>query len=889
MQSLISKKLGAGFTAALVILLAIGWVSYRAVTSSVQATLWVTHTHDVLQRLEEIFSLLKDAEAGQWSYLITGNERYLDRYRAANTEIEHKIPQFQQFIADDANLQNRLDALTPLIGEKLRALAEMIEVRQREGFAAAWQAVRIEKGEQLMATIRQAVHAMEDEERKLLAQRQVAAQRSVTLSIGIILIGSITGIVFVAAAGLLIARDVTERKQAEEALRESETRFRAIFENAAIGIGLSNMEGRLIRSNPAMREMLGYSEEELRRMVFTEFTYPDDRVLDWNLFKEVVENKREHYQREKRYLRKDGGLIWVRLTVSLIRGNAGAPQFAVGMVENITERKQVEAALRHSEEYFRALTENASDIITILSAEGTIMYESPAFERVFGYAQEEVIGRDAAEFVHPEDLAKVRNAFARRIQKPGSTASVEFRFLHKDGSWRVLDSIGKNMLDNPAVKGIIINSRDVTERKHAEHALQESEERFRSLSASSPVGIFSNDVKGDCVYTNPHWQEIAGMTLEESLGHGWANAIAPEDKESVIAEWQSCVREEREFFREFRFKQPNGEVRWVRSRAAALHSDSGARLGYVGTVEDFTERRHASMELERLRRQLELILTSVADGIYVLDRQGRTTFVNPAAERMVGFRSAELVGHPMHDLVHHSKPDGTPYPSDECQVYAALTDGAVHHVTTEVFWRKDGSSFPVEYRSAPIREQGEEIVGAAVTFRDVSEQRAVDKMKDEFVSVVSHELRTPLTSIRGALGLLASGLVGEFPERGQRMLEIATNNTERLVRLINDILDIERMRSGKVTMQRQACNAATLISQATDEMRAMADKAGVTLSVSSQSVRLWADPDRIIQTLTNLLSNAIKFSPEGGKVWLTVTPQGAEARFTIKDQGEGSR
>jgi hypothetical protein len=1012
MNSSISKKLSAGFGAALLILLAIGWVSYRTVTTSAEIAQRVTHSHDVLQRLEEMFSLLKDAETGQWGYLITGNERYRDSYRAASAASEHGITQLRQLTADNASQQKRLDALVPLIAEKLRTLAEMIDVRQREGFAAMWQSAHLEKGEHLMTAIRQAVHEMEEEESKLLAQRRITAQRSARYSIGIIIISSVVGIAFVIAAGLLIgrdaaerkragealreseeryrslieiakdviftvsaegtfvslnpafetvtdwsraewigqsfvplihpedlprgmelfhrllqgetpplseirillksraprvweftatpqfqagavigvlaiARDVTERRRVEEALRESEARFRAIFEDAEIGIALVDRQGRCVKTNPALSQMLGYSEAEFSRMAFADFTHPEDRDTDWGLFQELFEHEREYYQMEKRYLRKDGSVIWTRLVVSLIQGTERKPQFAVGMVEDITTRKQVEEALQQSEEYFRALIENASDIITILNAEGTIVYESSPFERIFGYAPGEVISRNAAEFVHPEDLAKVRSAFARRIQKPGHTASVEFRFLHKDGSWRVLDSIGKNMLDNPAVKGIIINSRDVTERQYAEHALQESEERFRSLSASAPVGIFSTDAEGACLYTNPRWQEIAGLTLEESLGHGWGRAIAPEDREFILAEWQACVREGREFFGEFRFLQPGKEVRWVRAQAAVLRSDSGALLGHVGTVEDVTERRQARMELERLRHQLELILTSVADGIYVLDRQGRATFVNPAAARMIGYSPEELIGQIVHDVMHHSKSDGTPYPLAECQVYAALADGMVHHVTNEVFWRKDGGSFPVEYRSAPIRENGGEIVGAAVTFRDVSEQRAVDRMKDEFVSVVSHELRTPLTSIRGALGLLTSGLVGEFPEKGQRMLEIATNNTERLVRLINDILDIERMQSGKVIMQQQGCNAATLITQATDEMRAMADRAGVTLSISPQPVRLWADPDRIIQTLTNLLSNAIKFSPAGGTVWLTVTHQGLEVRFTVKDQGRG--
>ena len=137
-------------------------------------------------------------------------------------------------------------------------------------------------------------------------------------------------------------------------------------------------------------------------------------------------------------------------------------------------------------------------------------------------------------------------------------------------------------------------------------------------------------------------------------------------------------------------------------------------------------------------------------------------------------------------------------------------------------------------------------------------------MKSELVSVVSHELRTPLTSIRGALGLLAGGLLHSQPEKGKRMLEIAISNTDRLVRLINDILDLERMESGKMNMEKRNCNAAELMTQAEDSVRDLAEKAGVTLSVSPYSARLWADPDRIIQALINLLVTPLSFQLGAG-------------------------
>lgn len=325
---------------------------------------------------------------------------------------------------------------------------------------------------------------------------------------------------------------------------------------------------------------------------------------------------------------------------------------------------------------------------------------------------------------------------------------------------------------------------------------------------------------------------------------------------------------------------------------------------------EINEREQAKASLERLSRQSGLILNSAGEGICGLNAQGKLTFINPAAARMLGYRVEELIvsiankdsdSYPkyilsefphqsgerfMHVILNHSQPDGSPYPWEENPIYATLKTGAVQHITDDIFYRRNKTKFPVEYVSTPILEKNK-IVGAVVIFKDITERQIIERMKNEFVSVVSHELRTPLTSIRSALGLLSKGSLNNQPAKSQRMMEIAFDNTNRLVRLINDILDIERINSGKVTMEKQHCNAAQLTIQAVDEMRAMAEKAEIKLALKPVEIQLWADPDRIVQTLTNLLSNAIKFSPANSTVSLSGKLQDSQILFQVKDRGRG--
>jgi CheY-like chemotaxis protein len=178
-------------------------------------------------------------------------------------------------------------------------------------------------------------------------------------------------------------------------------------------------------------------------------------------------------------------------------------------------------------------------------------------------------------------------------------------------------------------------------------------------------------------------------------------------------------------------------------------------------------------------------------------------------------------------------------------------------------------------------------IGAVVMFRDVTERRAIERLKSEFVSTVSHELRTPLTSIRGALGLLSSGMLGSIAEKGHRMLAIAVSNTDRLVRLINDILDLERIESGKVELIRGRVDADSLMVQALEGVQSMGDQAGVRLVGMPGKGAVWGDSDRIIQTLTNLLGNAIKFSPRDTTVTLSGAARDGNFVFCVEDQGRG--
>ncbi|MDJ0705646.1 MAG: PAS domain S-box protein [Leptolyngbyaceae cyanobacterium MO_188.B28] len=438
---------------------------------------------------------------------------------------------------------------------------------------------------------------------------------------------------------------------------------------------------------------------------------------------------------------------------------------------------------------------------------------------------------------------------------------------------------------------------ELSERKQIEEALRVSQARFAGILGIAGDAIISIDKSQRITLFNQAAEQIFGYTADEVLGRP-LDLLLPEQfiqahRRHVVDFSQSEGKSRKMGERREIFGRRKGGEQFP-AEASISKLELGNEKIFTVILRDVTERKQAEVALESLIHQNELILNSMDEGLCGLDLQAQITFANLGAAKLLGYSVDDLIGQSVNIILSPASVDADPNLSDTSPIYASLTDGEVHQVKDALFWRQDTSNFPVEYASTPIREKGK-IVGAVITFQDISDRQIVERMKDEFISVVSHELRTPLTSIHGSLRMLASGLLNDQPDKSQRLLKIAADSTDRLVRLINDILDVERIESGKVKMAKQSCWVAKIMTQAANTMQTMADKAGITLSVSTLSAQVWADPDRIIQTFTNLLSNAIKFSSPGGTVWLTSElvkqtsngERGEYVLFSVRDQGRG--
>ncbi|MBA3889346.1 MAG: PAS domain S-box protein [Gemmatimonadaceae bacterium] len=278
-------------------------------------------------------------------------------------------------------------------------------------------------------------------------------------------------------AAVAVARDVTGQKQMEAALEESEVRFDAVFENVPFGMAVSTREahGYATSANTMLANMLGYTRAELAQLHFSEFTHADDTETDARLLQQVKEGVRDGYSMEKRLIRKDGTVFWSHLTVCAARADDGSIRYVVGLTEDITERKEIESELRSSEERFRALVEHSSDLIAILETDGRVRYASPSQRALVGYDEADIRTMNALDLIHPDDLARATQRMELALQVESLAPEMPLRFRGRDGSWRSLMVTLTNMHHNPAVRGFVVNARDVTSELRLQEQLTQSQ------------------------------------------------------------------------------------------------------------------------------------------------------------------------------------------------------------------------------------------------------------------------------------------------------------------------------------------------------------------------------------------------------------------------------
>jgi two-component system sensor histidine kinase VicK len=556
-------------------------------------------------------------------------------------------------------------------------------------------------------------------------------------------------------------------------------------------------------------------------------------------------------------------------------------------------RQRVESALTVERNFVSTVLDTVGALVAVFDPAGRIVRFNRACEMISGYDFATLQGRYAWDKLIPRpEIPEAIETF-ERLRSGHFPAAFENQWLSRDGNLHRIAWSATALADSQGqIAFIIATGIDVTTQRAAEATLRESEARYRQLIEGSLGMVCTHDLRGNLLTINTHGAETIGRTIEEMTGHNLVEFIAPE-KRGALPAYLKKIGETGEAQGMLHLSHADGEVRAVAYRNKLIVVPG--RAPYVlGFGVDISEQVRAEGRLRTLTRQSDSILASVGDGIYGIDLDGRVTFVNAAATQMLGYKQDEILGHVMHQLIHHTRADGTQYDSADSPIRKSLTNFDTVRVSNEIFWRKDGMSFPVEYVARPQIDsqssdsEGLKPLGVVVAFTDTTERRALDRMKDEFISTVSHELRTPLTSLRGALGLLAGGALVNRPEKTQQMLEIAISNSDRLVRLVNDILDLERIGSGKAELHSAMCSTEDLLRRAAGVQQNRTPRPNIRIFFAAHGVNVWADADRILQTLNNLLSNAIKFSPAGSEIHLTARNlDESEAIIEVRDQGRG--
>jgi two-component system sensor histidine kinase VicK len=549
-------------------------------------------------------------------------------------------------------------------------------------------------------------------------------------------------------------------------------------------------------------------------------------------------------------------------------------------------RQRTERSLAIERCFVAATLDSIPALVAVLDTAGRVVRFNQSCAQLTGLKIADAAGRPFVEEVLQEDdrpwaADKLGLAAAGQVSGPHET------------SWRIADSKTRRISwtirpltgPNGEIQYLIVSGQDVTDQRQAEQALLSSEARYRQVVESSLGFVFTCTMEGRLTSLNAFTAETLGYRVEDLTGRPVAELL---DSAGAMT-FQDCLRTletKDEWQGAMPVRRSDGVYRRIafRSRRMELR---GERPFVLSHGVDVTEQHEAEEALHHAMRQRELILESVGDGIYGIDLDGKLSFINEAGAEALDYKAEELTGRDVHEIIHHSHADGTPYSRITSPILQGMRRQETVRMHDEVFWRADGTSFPVEYTASPLIEDGK-LSGMVVAFQDISERRRLEKMKDEFISTVSHELRTPLTSLRASLGLISTGSLEKRPEKQRQMVEMAIGNCDRLVRLVNDIVDFDKVEKGRLPLRRVPVESIDLLRRAADINHNAASQVQIKFRIDALQASVFADEDRILQVLNELVANALKFSQPDTLIRLSTRREGeTEICFIVEDQGHG--
>ncbi|MEW6757724.1 MAG: PAS domain S-box protein [Acidobacteriota bacterium] len=551
---------------------------------------------------------------------------------------------------------------------------------------------------------------------------------------------------------LLFLEDVTLSREAERALKESREAYRLLVENQTDLVVKVDTEGRFLFVSPTYCRLFGKSEEELLGRTFMPLVHEEDLRKTLEAMKDLYRPPHTCYVEQRAHTAQ--GWRWLSWSDKAVLDAEGRVQAIVGVGRDVTDRAEAERRLRESERRFRTLIENTHDVVIVFSAEGRALYITPSVTAWTGYPVEELLGNLATDYVAPEDVGVIQDVIRRSLKAPGaSLPAVEYRVRHKNGSLRIFSAIVTNLLSDPAVGGIVVNCRDITERRLAELAVKESESLFRGLAESTEAAIMI--YQGERLrYVNRATELISGYSREEMLKVQFWDLVHPDHRDMVRERGIARQRGEpvpRHY--EFKVVTKSGDVRWLDFTAAVIQYEG--RPAGLATAIDVTDRKRVEEELRRRNAQVGLILQNVSEIVYYSALEGdppapQVQFVSPKVREILGFSPEEILGQEGRWL-------GAVHPDDVGMVRRSVQA-----------LREEGRPFTIEYRflhavtktyrwledhAVPEADPLGRVVGFFGVARDVTDRREAEEAQQR----TNRQLLALLASSQAMAGSLDMG------------------------------------------------------------------------------------------------------------------------------------